>query len=112
MGWLVQIQFNSHVRKPFYKTERSYNFLHENFSTKDGSDLVPGKFLNIVDQDLSDSKSGQLHVRHPLVFAFMHLRYSCIDSSEMIGNSREVSDFNCRFSLDIDLNSRQKLSLP
>jgi len=58
---------------------------------------VPVKFLGIVGQDPSDSKSTRLHVD---IFrcCFIHLRYLLIDSSKMIGDSPEVSDFNWLFA--------------
>ena len=55
---------------------------------------VPGKFLSIVGQDPSDSKSNRLHVD---IFRFcVHSLevYSSIDSSETIGYSPEVLNSN------------------
>jgi len=51
------------------------------------SKAVPGTFLGLVDHDHSDSKSSR--------FCFHSFEvYSSIDSSNMIGNSPEVSNFN------------------
>ena len=60
---------------------------------------MPGKFLGIVGQDPSDFKSNRLHVD---IFRFgfhsFEKVYSSIDSSKMVGNSLEVSNFNrCLF---------------
>ena len=62
-------------------------------STRWVSSPVPGKFLGIVGQDPSDSKSNHLRVDiFPiLLYSFEVLS---IDSSETIGNSPEVSNFN------------------
>jgi hypothetical protein len=58
---------------------------------------VPGKFLGIVGQDPSDSKSIRLHV-DIFRFCFHSFEaYSSIDSSKMIGESPEVSNFNWSF---------------
>ena len=54
---------------------------------------MPGKFLGIVGQDPSDSESSRLHVRNLPVVLHSFEVYS-IDSSIMIGNSIEVSNFN------------------
>ena len=48
------------------------------------------------EQDPSDSKSSQLHIRHLMAFLYSFEVYS-IDSSKMIGNSYEVSNFNQLF---------------
>ena len=57
---------------------------------------VPGKFLGIVSEDPTDSKSNRLHVD-----IFRVCVHSCevyfIDSSKIIGNSPEVSNFNRLF---------------
>ena len=53
---------------------------------------VPGKFLGIVGQDPSDSKSNRLHID---IFHFaLFIGSVFIDSSKMIGNSPIVSNFN------------------
>ena len=57
---------------------------------------MPGKFLGIVSQDASDSKSSQLHVRHLPVLLYSLEVYS-IDLSKMISNSPEVSNFKQLF---------------
>jgi hypothetical protein len=50
---------------------------------------LPGKFLGIVGQETSDSKSNRLHV-DVFWFCFHSFGvYSCIDSSKMINNSAE-----------------------
>ena len=55
---------------------------------------MSGKFLGIVCQDPSDSKSSWLHV-DIIRFCFHLLKvYSSIDSSKMIGKFVEVSNFN------------------
>ena len=58
---------------------------------------VPGKFLGIVGQEPSDSKSSWLHV-DIFRFCFHSFEvYFFIDSSKMIGNFPEVSNFNRLF---------------
>jgi hypothetical protein len=59
-------------------------------------ELMPEKFLSIVGQDPSDSKSSWSHVDilHVLLFSFEE--YS-ICSSKITGNSHEVSNFNRLF---------------
>jgi len=52
-----------------------------------------GKFLGIVGQDPSDSKSNWSHVDIFRV-SFNSFEINSIDSSKMIGNSDEVSNFN------------------
>ena len=70
---------------------------------------VPKKFLGIVGQDPSDSKSSQLHV-DIFWFCFHSFEvYSSINSSKMIGNSREVSNFH---RLLLKLNRFMHNSLP
>ena len=54
---------------------------------------VPGKFLAIVGQDPSDSKSSRLHV-DIFRFCFHSCEVCSTDSAEMIDNSPEVSNFN------------------
>ena len=54
------------------------------------------KFLGIVGQDPSDSKSNQLHV-DIFWFCFNSFEVYSIDSSKMIGNSLEISNFNLLF---------------
>ena len=49
--------------------------------------------LGIVGPDPSDSKSKWLHV-DIIRFFFHPLEANCIDSSKMIGNSPEASNFN------------------
>ena len=79
---------------------------------------VPGKFLGIVGQDPSDSKSHWLHVRHLPVLLHSFEVYSSIESSKVFGNPPKVSNFNrifssnwtgpsvtnCQFSPDNDTN--------
>jgi hypothetical protein len=62
----------------------------------DQSRSVPGKFLGIVGQDPSDSKSSWLHV-DILRFCFYSFEAYSIDSSQMIGNSPKTSNFNRLF---------------
>ena len=62
-------------------------------STRWVSSLVPGKFLGIVGQDPSDPKSNQLHADIFPILLYSFEVFS-IDSSETIGNSPEVSNFN------------------
>ena len=58
---------------------------------------VRGKFLDIVSQDPSDSKSNRLHV-DILWFCFHSFEVLYfIDSSKMIGNPPEVANFNRLF---------------
>ena len=57
---------------------------------------VPGKFLGIVGQDPSDSKSDWLQV-DIFRFCFHSFDVYSIDSSKMIGNPPEVSNFNWLF---------------
>ena len=57
---------------------------------------VPGKFLGIVSQDISDSKSNRLHV-DIFRFCFHSIGIYSADSSRMLGNSLEVSNFNWFF---------------
>jgi hypothetical protein len=52
-----------------------------------------GKFLGIVDQDPSDSKSNRLHV-DIFRFCFHSFEIYSIDSSKMIDNSPKVPNFN------------------
>ena len=55
---------------------------------------VPGEFLSIVSQDLSDFKSNQFHV-DIFWFCFHSFEvYSSIDYLKMIGNSLEVPNFS------------------
>jgi hypothetical protein len=54
------------------------------------------KFLGIVGQNPSDSKSNRLHV-DIFRFCFDSFEVHSIDSSKMIGNSPEVSNFNRLF---------------
>ena len=54
---------------------------------------MPGKFLGIVNQDPSDSKSNRLHIDIFRCY-FYSFKIYYIDSSKMIGNSPEVSNFN------------------
>ena len=49
---------------------------------------MPGKFLGIGGHDPSDFKSNRLHVD------ILRFRIISIDSSKMIGNSPEVSNYN------------------
>jgi hypothetical protein len=66
-------------------------------STKGCFGPVPGKFLGIVGQDPSDSKSNQLHVE-TFQFCFHSFETYFVDSSRMIGNSLEVlMNFNQLF---------------
>ena len=58
------------------------------------------KFLGIVGQDPSDSKSNWLHVGIFWLFFHSFEVYS-IDSSKMIGNSPKVLNFNQLF---VELN--------
>ena len=67
-----------------------------------GLETVPGIFLGIVDKDPSDSKSNRLHV-DIFRFCFHSFEVYSIDSSKMIGNSPEVSNFN-RLLLFLNLN--------
>ena len=53
-------------------------------------------FLGIVSQDPSDSKSNHFHV-HIFQFFFHSVEIYSIDSSKMIGNPPEVSNFNRLF---------------
>jgi len=58
---------------------------------------MPGKFLGIVGQVPSVCKSSRLHV-DILEFCFHSFEvYSSINSSKLIGNSPEVSNFNWLF---------------
>ena len=57
---------------------------------------MPGKFLGIVGQDPSDSKSNWLHVHHLPVLLYSLEVYS-IHSSKMICDSPEVSNFDWLF---------------
>ena len=57
------------------------------------SEAVPGKFLGIVGQDPSDSKSNWLHVHIFPVLLYSFEVWS-IDSSKMIGKFLEVLNFN------------------
>ena len=75
-------------------TARKRHSLHEFLRA------VPGKFLGIVGQDPSDSKSNRLHV-DIFRFCFHSFEVYSIDSSKMIGNSPEVSNFN---RLNLKLN--------
>ena len=52
----------------------------------------------IVGQDPNDSKSSQLHVDFFQFFFYSFEVYTSIDSSNMIGNPPEVSNFNRLFS--------------
>ena len=55
---------------------------------------MPGKFLGIAGQDHSDFKTTRLHV-DIFWFCFHSFEiYFSIDSSKMIRNSHEVSNFN------------------
>ena len=54
---------------------------------------MPGKFLGIVGQDPSDSKSSWLRVDIIFWFCFNLFEVYSIDSSEMIGNPPEVSNW-------------------
>ena len=54
---------------------------------------VLGKFLGIVSQDPSDSKSNWLHVDIFRFWLYSFKIYS-IDPSKMIGKFPEVSNFN------------------
>ena len=54
---------------------------------------MPGKFLGMVGQDPSDSKFGQLHVDILRSYFYLFEIYSK-NSSKMIGNSPEASNFN------------------
>ena len=59
---------------------------------------VPGKFVDIVSQDPSDSKSSRLHVDIIFRICFhSFVVYSSIDFSKTIGNSPEVSTFKWLF---------------
>ena len=55
--------------------------------------IVPRKFLDIVGQDPSDSKSNQLHV-DIFRFFFHSFEVYSIDSPKLIYNSPEVLNFN------------------
>jgi hypothetical protein len=57
---------------------------------------VPGKLLGIVNQDPSDSKSNRLDV-DIFQFCFHSFEVYSIDSSKMMGNFVEVSNFNQLF---------------
>ena len=57
---------------------------------------VPGKFWGIVGQDPGDSKSNRLLVEI-FQFCFHSFEVYSIDTSKMIGNSPEVSNFNRLF---------------
>ena len=57
------------------------------------ANTVAGKFLGIVGQDPSDSKSSRLHVDIFRVFFHSFGVYS-IDSSRITSKYREVSNFN------------------
>ena len=60
-------------------------------------ETVPGKFLGIVSQDPSDSKSNRLHVDiFRFCFHSFDIVYS-IDSFKMISNLSKVSNFNRLF---------------
>ena len=63
---------------------------HNNFVV---STLVPGKFLGIVSQDPSDSKSNWLHV-DIFWFCFYSFEVYLIDSFRMMSRSLKVSNFN------------------
>ena len=57
----------------------------------------------IISQDSSDSKSNRLHVDDIFRFCFYSFEvYSFIDSSQMIGNSPQVSNFNRLFLLKLN----------
>ena len=61
-------------------------------------ETVPGKFVGIVSQDRSDSKSNRLCVDINFRFCFHSIEiYSSIDSSKTISNSIELSNFNRLF---------------
>ena len=57
---------------------------------------APGKFLSIVGQDPSDSKSNRLHVGI-YQFCFHSFEIYSIDSSKLSDNSPKVSNFNWLF---------------
>ena len=63
-------------------------------------EAVPKKFWDIVHQDCRDSKSFELHV-DIFMFCFHSFEVYSIDSSQMIGNSPKVSNFN---RLNLKLN--------
>jgi hypothetical protein len=58
---------------------------------------VPGKFLGIVGQDPSDSKSNRLHVDIFWVFFHSFEVYIFLDSSKMVSNYHDASNFNRLF---------------
>jgi hypothetical protein len=60
---------------------------------------MPGRFLGIylVGQDPSDSKSTRLHVSMLWICFPLFEVYSSIESSKMIGNPFEVSNFDRLF---------------
>jgi len=62
---------------------------------------VPRKFLGIVGQDSSDSKSNRLHVDIDLLVLLYSFEVHSMDSSIMIGNYLEVSNFS-RFFLKLN----------
>jgi type III secretory pathway component EscR len=62
--------------------------------------VVPRKFLGIVGQDSSDSKSSRLHVDNLMVLLYSFEVHS-MDSSITIGTYLEVSNFN-RFFLKLN----------
>ena len=57
---------------------------------------MPGKFLSIVGQDPSDSKSNRLHVGI-FQFGFHSFEVYSTESFKKIGNPLEVSNFNRLF---------------
>ena len=62
-----------------------------------GNGPVPGKFLGIVGQDPSDSKSNRLHADIFQSCFHSFEVYSCIESSTMTGIFHGVSNFNRLF---------------
>ena len=58
---------------------------------------MPGKFLGIVGQDLSDYESNRLHV-DIFRLSFIYLRYTeSMNSSKMFGNYLAILNFNRLF---------------
>ena len=74
--------FNYHIQKPW--------------SCGEYSELVTAKFLGIIGQGPSDSKSNQFNV-DIFQFCFHSFEVYSTDSSKMVGDSLEVSNFNQLF---------------
>ena len=78
-----------------FQMSRSFRSMTQTGSSRP----VPRKFLGIVGQDPSDSKSNRLHIDifRCCFHSFESFEVCSIDSSKMISNSPEVSNFNQLF---------------